>query len=101
MMQEIQEIEAKGFGQVSRVSSQGFAVLLALARKSLTEGELLATFGISLSEFGQSLDRLRKDRLLGAVSELDGENVRQVLCLTDEGEKVLLREMEQMCELPE
>lgn len=101
MMQEIQEIEAKSFGHGSRVSSQSFAVLLALARKPLTSGELHVSFGMNPSEFGQLLDRLRRNRLVGAVSELDQRGARQTLCLTDEGERVLLNEMEQMCELPE
>ncbi|MGD0318313.1 MAG: hypothetical protein ABSB56_01265 [Nitrososphaerales archaeon] len=101
MMQEIQEIGAKSFGHGSRVSGQGFVVLLALARKPLTNGELHASFGMKPSEFGQLLDRLRRNRLVGVVSELDGSGVKQTLCLTDEGERVLLREMEQMCELPE
>ncbi len=101
MMQEIQEIGAKSFGHGSRVSGQGFVVLLALARKPLTNGELHASFGMKPSEFGQLLDQLRRNRLVGVVSELDGSGVKQTLCLTDEGERVLLREMEQMCELPE
>ncbi|MGD0476822.1 MAG: hypothetical protein ABSB29_01495 [Nitrososphaerales archaeon] len=100
-MQEIQEIGAKSFGHGSRASGQSFAVLLALARKSLTNEELRASFGMNPSEFGQLLDRLRRNRLVGVVSELDGRGVRKTLRLTDEGERVLLREMEQMCELPE
>ncbi len=101
MMQEIQEIGAKSFGHGSRVSGQSFAVLLALARKPLTNGELGASFGINPSEFGQLVDRLRSNRLVKMASEPDGIGVMQTMCLTDEGERVLLREMEQMCELPE
>ena len=101
MMQEIQEIGAKSSGHGSRVSGQSFVVLLALARKSLTDGELRASFGMKPPEFWQLLDRLRRNRLVKVVSELDGRSVRQTLCLTEEGERVLLREMEQMCELPE
>jgi len=101
MMQEIQEIEAKSFGHGSRVSGQSFVVLLSLARKPLTKGELRASFGVDPSEFGQLLDRLRRNRLVDVVSETDGRGAMQALCLTDEGERVLLREMEQMCELPE
>jgi transcription initiation factor IIE alpha subunit len=100
-MQEIQEIGAKSFGHGSRVSGQSFVVLLALARKPLTSGELHASFGMNPSEFGQLLSRLQTNHLVGVVSELDGMDVEQTLCLTDEGERVLLREMEQMCELPE
>jgi transcription initiation factor IIE alpha subunit len=101
MMQEIQEIEAKSLGHGSRVSGQSFAVLLALARKPLTSEELHTSFGMNSAEFGQVLDRLRRNSLVGVVSELDVRGFRQTLCLTDEGERVLLREMEQMCELPE
>jgi DNA-binding transcriptional ArsR family regulator len=101
MMQEIQEIGAKSLGHRSRVSGQSFVVLLALARKPLTDGDLHASFGMNPSELGQLLDRLRRNHLVDMVSEFDGSGVVQTLCLTDEGEKVLLREMEQMCELPE
>jgi len=100
MMQGIQEIEAKSLGR-GRVSGQSFAVLLALARKPLTNWELRASIGMNSTEFGQLLDRLRRNRLVGVVSEPDERGLRQTLCLTDEGERVLLREMEQMCELPE
>jgi DNA-binding transcriptional ArsR family regulator len=101
MMQEIQEIGAKSFGHGSRVSGQSFVVLLALARKPLTEGELCASFGMNPSEFGELLDRLLRNRLVDVVSEVEGRGVGQTLCLTNKGEIVLLREMEQMCELPE
>jgi DNA-binding MarR family transcriptional regulator len=101
MMQEIQEIEVKNLGHGSRISGQSFVVLLALARKSLANGELRATLGMNASEFGQLLDRLSRNHLVGMVSEFDGTDVRQMLRLTDEGERVLLHEMEQMCELPE
>jgi DNA-binding MarR family transcriptional regulator len=101
MMQEIQEIETKGFGHDSRVSSQSFDVLLALARKSPMSREVPVSFGMNPSEFGQMLDRLCRTRLVGVVSELDERDVRQTLRLTDKGERVLLREMEQMYELPE
>lgn len=101
MMQEIQEIGAKSFGQRNGVSSQSFAVLFALTRKPLTGGELRTAIGIIPSEFGQLLDRLRKERLVSVVPERDGGGYGQTLCLTDEGERILLREMEQMCELPE
>jgi DNA-binding MarR family transcriptional regulator len=100
-MQEIQEIGAKCLSHGSRVSGQSFAVLLALARKPLTEGELRASFGINLSEFVQLLDGLRGNRLVRVVSEFDGRSFRRTLSLTEEGERVLLGEMEQMCELPE
>ena len=100
-MQEIQEVGARSSGHGSRVSGQCFVVLLALARKSLTNGELHTSFGMNPHELGQVLDRLRRSHLVDAVSELDGRGVMQALYLTDEGERALLREMEQMCELPE
>jgi DNA-binding transcriptional ArsR family regulator len=100
-MQEIQEIGAKSFSHGSKVSGRSFVVLLALVRRSLTYGELRSSFGTSPSELGQLLDRLRRNRLVAVVSELDGNGAIQALRLTEEGERVLLREMEQMCELPE
>ena len=101
MMQEIQETEAERFGNRRRVSKQSFAVLLALARKPLTDRELRTTIGMSPSEFEQQLDRLRRNHLVDMLSEVDGTSVRKAILLTDEGERVLLREMEHMCELPE
>ncbi|MGP8125387.1 MAG: hypothetical protein ACLQEQ_05895 [Nitrososphaerales archaeon] len=100
MMQEIQ-VGAKSIGQRSMVSSQSFAVLLALARKPLTDGQLRATIGMSPIESGLLLDRLRRNLLVSAVSESEEGGVKLTLCLTDEGERVLLRQMEQMYELPE
>jgi len=101
MMQEIQGIEARSSGRGSRVSGQSFVVLFALARKPFTSGELRASFGMNPSEFGQLLDQLRRSHLVDVVSESDWSGVTQTLCLTDEGERILLRKMEQMCELPE
>lgn len=101
MMQEIQEIGAKSLGHGSKVSGQSFVVLLALARKSLRNDELSASFGMNPTELEQLLGRLHRSHLVDVVSEFDGRGVTQTLCLTDEGERVLLREMEQMCELPE
>jgi len=100
-MQEIQEIGAKSFGQKSRVSNQSFAVLLALARKPLTDGELMATLEMSPFESGQILDRLRRNRLVRAVSERDVGGAKSAMCLTEDGMRLLLRQLEQMCELPE
>jgi DNA-binding MarR family transcriptional regulator len=100
-MQEIQGTEAKNFGRGTGVSNQSFAVLLALARKPLTDGELGTTFGVNPSELGRLIDRLRKNCLVDAVSDFDERGARQALCLTDNGEMVLLHEMERMCELPE
>jgi len=86
---------------MTRIQSQSFVVLLALARKPLTEGELRTTFESNPSELGELLDRLRKRCLISATTEPERGEFRQELCLTTEGERVLLRELEQMCELPE
>jgi len=100
-MQEIQETVADGFSHNRRALNQSFAVLLALTRKPLTSSELRPTFGMNLSEFSLLLGRLRTDGLVDAVEVTEEEGIRQVLRLTDKGGRVLLREMEQMCELPE
>jgi len=100
MMQQIQ-VEAESLGRGSRVSSESLAVLLALARKSFTIGELGATLGMNPSEFGHLVDRLCKKRFVDTAYESDGDRAIQTLHLTDKGEQALLREMEQMCELPE
>jgi len=100
-MQEIQETGAKNLDHDNRVSSQSFGALLALARGSLTNGELHASLGMNPSEFGQLLDGLRRKRLVSVASEHEWRSDKQTLRLTDKGERVLLHEMEQMCELPE
>jgi len=100
-MQEIQETEPRVLGRSSRVSNQGFPVLLALARKSLTKGELNRALGMNASESALLLGRLERSRLIQVGSETDEDRDGQPLSLTCEGERVLLHEMEQMCELPE
>jgi len=89
------------FGHDGWISSKSLSVLLALVRKSLTDGELPSTFGMSPSELRQLLDRLRRGRFVSTVSEVDGRDERQTLSLTLKGELILLQELEQMCELPE
>ena len=101
MMQEMQSFEAKDAGQKKRVSNQSFAVLLALARRSLTIDELRASLGTSGPELKQTLDRLRSDGMVVDSLEVEHRFHGLGLCLTGQGERTLLREMEQMCELPE
>jgi len=101
MIQEIQTIEAKDFGRERRVSKQGFAVLLALARRSLTVDELGASLGLSGQELQRTLDRLLSDGMVIDSSEVERLSLGHSLCLTGRGEHTLFREMEQMCELPE
>ena len=99
MMQEIQEIGQDEFGPGNGVSHEGFAVLLALARKPMSESELRNTLGLSPPKFRQLLNRLHKGSLVRPGRREEG--LLDTLCLTEDGESALLNEMEQMCELPE
>jgi len=94
-------MEASSYGRRDRVSSQSFVVLLALARKPLTNGELGSALGANPAELGHLIDRLRRNGLVDPVNELGEVGASQALRLTNKGERVLLSEMEQMCELPE
>ena len=99
MMQEIQEIGQDEFGPENEVSHEGFAALLALARKPISDSELRSTLGLHPSEFRLLLDELRMGNLVMLGGQEEG--LLENLCLTEDGEKALLHEMEQMCELPE
>jgi transcription initiation factor IIE alpha subunit len=101
MEQELQAVGGHEFGHYGNLSKQGFAVLLELARGHVASDELHASTMMPPSELRRLLDYLRRDRLVSPVSELEGRRVAETLRLTDKGERVLLREMEQMCELPE
>ncbi|MDA4124354.1 MAG: hypothetical protein OK438_02710 [Thaumarchaeota archaeon] len=101
MKQEFQTVGAPDFGQDRYLPKQSFAALLALARKSLTSGELRLSLGVNPSEYRELLDGLHRDYLVDVVSQLDGNEVRETLRLTDEGELALLHTLEKMCELPE
>lgn len=101
MKQEVQTVGAPDFGRDRYLPKQSFAVMLALARKPLTSGELRASLGVGASEYGELLEGLHRDYLVDVVSQLEGNQVRETLRLTDEGELALLRTLERMCELPE
>jgi hypothetical protein len=101
MKQEIQTVGAPDFGQDRYLPKQRFAVLLALARKSLTSGELRASLGVGASEFKELVEGLHREYMVDVVSQLEGSQVRETLRLTEEGELALLRTLEKMCELPE
>lgn len=101
MEQELQTLGGHEFGHYGNLSKQGFAVLLELARRHVLSDELRASSKMPQSELGQLLDLLRRDRLVSTVPELEGRRAPQALRLTEKGERVLLSEMEQMCELPE
>lgn len=81
------------------MAAERFAVLLALARRSFTYEELCSTLRMDPSRFKRLFDRLWKGGLVSA-NECEPDGV-QSLHLTEEGEGILMREMERMCELPE
>ncbi len=101
MKQEIQTVGAPDFGQGRYLPKQSFAVLLALTRKTLTNSELRTSLGLGYAEYRDLLEGLHREYLVDVVSQLDGDQVRESLRLTDEGERSLLRTLEKMCELPE
>ena len=101
MMQEIQAFGANGVGQERRVSRKGFAVLFALARGSLTVEQLRIRLRVDGAELEHTLERFGTDGMVVCSSAGRGTRVPGVIRLTDLGELILLRELEQMCELPE
>lgn len=101
MMQETQTIGTKGVGQERRVSRKGFAVLFALARGSLTTEELRVSLRVDREELEQTLERFKVDGMVICSSAGRGTRVERIIRMTDQGELILLRELEQMCELPE
>lgn len=101
MKQKLQAVGVPGFGQDRYLPKRSFDVLFALARKSLAGAELRASFGMGLPEWTQLIEKLQRGYLVDFVSQADGEKVMQTLRLTEQGELVLLRTLERMCELPE
>lgn len=101
MMQEMQTIVAKNDGQEKKISNEGFAVLLALARRPLTADELRASVGMSSSEVERTLNRFRLAGMVVDSASVVFPSSARSISLTSQGELALFREMEKMCELPE
>jgi hypothetical protein len=57
--------------------------------------------GITESECRRLVEDLQGRYLLDVVSRLEGEEVKETLRLTEDGEAALLGSLEKMCELPE
>ncbi|HZW84850.1 MAG TPA: hypothetical protein VFE91_02975 [Nitrososphaerales archaeon] len=84
------------------LTSQSLSALLALAgARKLGVEELRKRMKLSSPGFGTLLSWLHHEYLVDLVSTLEGYQVRQTVVLTDEGERVLVALLEQMCELPE
>ncbi len=101
MMHEVEEPEAARICPTKRVSAREVSVLFALAGRPDTYEGLLCTSGMTSSEFLKLHDGLRADGLIDGGSEVGEGRAQVMLRLTDQGERVLLREMEHVYELPE
>ncbi len=102
MMQELQTIGAPEGSSRGTVTGRSFAVLFKLAGSdSMNTRTLGRSLGLSDLECLQVVEDLQRRYLVDVVSRLDGRTVRETLRLTEDGEAVLARSLEQMCELPE
>jgi DNA-binding MarR family transcriptional regulator len=102
MMQETKTISAPPVSSRGTVSGRRFAVLFALAGSDSTDARVLESrLGLSRDELLRIIDDLQRKYLVDVVSTLEGPSVHETLRLTEEGEELLLRSLEQMCELPE
>lgn len=102
MMQELQTIGATEEAFSGTVSGRSFAVLFKLAGSDSVNVKTLGKrLELSEQECARIVEDLQRRYLVDIVSRLDGKAVRETLRLTEEGEAVLSRSLEQMCELPE
>jgi MarR-like DNA-binding transcriptional regulator SgrR of sgrS sRNA len=101
-MQELQTLSAPKASPRGTVSGRNFNVLFTLAGSDSMDVKSLGDrLGMTERECRRVVEDLQSRYLLDVVSGLDGEAVRETLRLTEEGEAMLLRALEQMCELPE
>jgi predicted ArsR family transcriptional regulator len=102
MMQELETISVPKASSRGTVTSRTFAVLFALAGSDSMNVEALGNrLGLTEIECRRVIDDLQRRYLVDVVSRLEGEDVKETLRLTEEGEAFLLRSIEQVCELPE
>jgi hypothetical protein len=84
------------------VAGRSFSILFALAGSDSVDMMSLGhRLGINDAECRKTVEDLQNRYLVDLVSRLDGQSVKETLSLTEEGEAVLLRSLERMCELPE
>ena len=102
MMQELQTKGASEGTSGGTVSGRSFNALFALAgSNSMDVKSLGGRLGVSERESQRIVEDLHSRYLVDVVSGLQGNQVKETLRLTEEGEGTLLRSLEQMCELPE
>lgn len=102
MMQELQAVSAAEEAFSGTVTGRSFAVLFALAGSDSMDAKTLGKrLGLPEQECVRVVEDLQRRYLVDLVSRLDGEVVKETLRLTEEGEAVLARSLEQTCELPE
>jgi hypothetical protein len=101
-MQELQTFSVPKVSPRGTVSGRNFNVLFALAGSDSVDVKSLGgRLGMTERECRRVVEDLQRRYLLDVVSSLDGEEVRETLRLTEDGESALLRSLEQMFELPE
>ncbi len=102
MMQEIQETNSGKKELPDGMTNQSLAALLALAGSRQLDAEALRRrMKLSALGFGSVIGWLQRQYLVEVVSTLKDDEVSEAVELTDKGEAVLVRLLEQMCELPE
>jgi len=101
-MQEATTIGPKNSVQWDVLSGQSLLTLLALAgTKRMDVGALHERTKLDPSVFENLLGWLQREYLVDIVTNLEGDNVKESVVLTEKGEAVLVRLLESTCELPE
>jgi len=101
MKQQLRTIRRTEASSGRAVSGWGFAILFALAVKPISARDLEARLGLSPSLREALVDELQEDYLVDVVSQLDGEQIRETLKLTEKGMSLLFWALEHTNELPE
>ena len=84
------------------MSGQRLVTLLALVGTKRMDIEALrGKVRLTPLAFGNLLGWLQREYLVDVVSALNGDKVEERIELTEKGESVLVRILEQTCELPE
>ena len=102
MMQEQSEVGPKSSSPWDLVPGQSLLTLLALVGSKQMYVEVLReSTRLTKAGFRNLLGWLQKEYLVDVVSTLSGDRVEEKVALTETGEEVLIRLLENTCELPE
>jgi hypothetical protein len=102
MMQETNRVVPVNSASGDALPGQSLVALLALAgTRRMNVEALRGRVKLTPFAFGNLLDLLQREYLVDVVSTLEGDRIEEKVALTEKGESVLVRILEQTCELPE